>query len=63
MSDFDTLMINYNALILERNQFAEFSDVAGEKIEQLEQEKESLTAYIETLEKGLAQAQGTTCEQ
>ena len=33
MSDFDTLMINYNALILERNDLAEFSDVAEEKIE------------------------------
>ena len=65
MSDFDTLMINYNALILERNELAEFSDVAEEKIEQLEQEKESLTAYIETLEKALAQQQiGTaTCEE
>ena len=63
MSDFDTLMINYNALILERNQLAEFSDVATEKIDELQQELDSFTAYIETLEKALAQAQGTTCEQ
>ena len=56
MSDFDELMQKYNVLVEENRQLAEFSDAAEEKIEQLEQEKENQAAYIETLEKALAQA-------
>ena len=65
MSDFDELRIKYNDLVEENLQLSEFSDAAEEKIEQLEQEKENQAAYIETLEKALAQQQigSATCEE
>ena len=65
MSDFDDLILKYNELLRKYDALAEFSDVAEEKIEQLQQENDNLTAYIETLEKALAQQQiGTSnCEE
>ena len=63
MSDFDELKDRYNALVAEAERLAEFADVADLKIEEMEQENDNLTAYIETLEIALAQAQGTHCEE
>ena len=65
VSDFDEIRKKYNDLVEENRQIAEFSEAAEEKIEQLEQEKENQAAYIETLEKALAQQQigSATCEE
>ena len=65
MSEFDDLMRRYEEVRIERDALVEFTDVATEKIEELQQEKDNQAAHIETLEKALAQQQvGTaSCEE
>ena len=63
MSEFADLMRNYESLLIERNELAEFADVAGEKIEQMEAEGDRKDAYIKQLERQLSMQPSSTCEE